>query len=173
MTAGLDIEERLAAFERTHDDYHAIMLKALADRFAEAAAEWLHASVRKEFWGYAPAETLEQRRADQKPTAASARPRLPGLPRPHREGRSVQAPRRPARTGMALTDSFAMTRRLAVSGFYFAHPDAHYFAGQQDRPRPAGGLGAAHRHDRGQKPSAGWRRCEGSSPGPASSSFTL
>jgi 5-methyltetrahydrofolate--homocysteine methyltransferase len=58
VTAGLGIEERLAAYERTHDDYHAIMLKALADRFAEAAAEWLHARVRKEFWAYAPAETL-------------------------------------------------------------------------------------------------------------------
>jgi 5-methyltetrahydrofolate--homocysteine methyltransferase len=128
VTAGLGIEERLAAYERTHDDYHAIMLKALADRFAEAAAEWLHARVRKEFWAYAPAETLA---CDEliKEAYRGIRPAPATRPaRPHREGRSVQAPRRPGPHRHGLTDSFAMTPAAAVSGFYFAHPDAHYFA---------------------------------------------
>ncbi|WP_079435452.1 methionine synthase [Zoogloea sp. LCSB751] len=129
VTAGLGIEGRLAAYERTHDDYHAIMLKALADRFAEAAAEWLHAKVRKELWAYAPAETLS---CDEliKETYRGIRPApgYPACPDHTVKGDLFTLLDAPANTGMGLTESFAMTPAAAVSGFYFAHPDSHYFA---------------------------------------------
>ncbi|MBL8434693.1 MAG: methionine synthase [Zoogloea sp.] len=129
VTAGLDIEELLAAYERTHDDYHAIMLKALADRFAEAAAEWLHARVRKEFWAYAPAETLScDELIKEAYRGIRPAPGYPACPDHTVKGDLFKLLDAPARTGMALTDSFAMTPAAAVSGFYFAHPDAHYFA---------------------------------------------
>uniref|UniRef100_UPI00260957CD vitamin B12 dependent-methionine synthase activation domain-containing protein n=1 Tax=Zoogloea sp. TaxID=49181 RepID=UPI00260957CD len=129
VTAGLDIEERLAAYERTHDDYHAIMLKALADRFAEAAAEWLHAKVRKEFWAYAPAETLScDELIKEAYRGIRPAPGYPACPDHTVKGDLFKLLDAPARTGMGLTDSFAMTPAAAVSGFYFAHPDAHYFA---------------------------------------------
>ena len=129
VTAGLDIEERLAAYERAHDDYHAIMLKALADRFAEAAAEWLHARVRKEFWAYAPAETLScDELIKEAYRGIRPAPGYPACPDHTVKGPLFKLLDAPARTGMGLTDSFAMTPAAAVSGFYFAHPDAHYFA---------------------------------------------
>ena len=134
VTAGLGIEKRVAAFEQQHDDYSAIMLKALADRLAEAFAELLHQRVRREFWGYAPRRGAGQRRADRReiprhPPGA----RLSGLPRPHREGRAVRAAARRS-IDMRLTESFAMLPAAAVSGFYFSHPQSQYFAvGKIDR----------------------------------------
>jgi 5-methyltetrahydrofolate--homocysteine methyltransferase len=129
VTAGLGIEGRLAAYERTHDDYHAIMLKALADRFAEAAAEWLHAKVRKELWAYAPAETLScDELIKESYRGIRPAPGYPACPDHTVKGDLFTLLDAPANTGMGLTESFAMTPAAAVSGFYFAHPESHYFA---------------------------------------------
>ncbi len=129
VTAGLGIEGRLAAYERTHDDYHAIMLKALADRFAEAAAEWLHTRVRKEFWGYSAAETFSTEELIKEAyQGIRPAPGYPACPDHTVKGDLFKLLDVPANTGMGLTESFAMTPAAAVSGFYFAHPDSHYFA---------------------------------------------
>ena len=129
LTAGLGIEKKLAEFAAAHDDYRAIMLKALADRLAEACAEWLHEKVRKEYWGYARDERFAA--ADLiKEKYRGIRP-APGYPAcPDHTAKStvfalLEAERN---TGMQLTESYAMLPAAAVSGFYFAHPDAHYFA---------------------------------------------
>jgi 5-methyltetrahydrofolate--homocysteine methyltransferase len=132
VTAGLDIERKLAEFEAQKDDYSAIMLKALADRLAEAFAEWLHAKVRRELWGY------EQNESPDEPLnlAALVREEYRGIrPAPGYPAcpdHAVKAPLfdalRAADIGMTLTESHAMLPTAAVSGFYFAHPDARYFA---------------------------------------------
>jgi len=85
------IEDRVRRFEASHDDYNAIMLKVLADRLAEAFAERLHQRVRREFWGYAADEKLSAAELIAKPTAASVRARLSGLPRSHRKRGTVSA----------------------------------------------------------------------------------
>jgi len=129
VTAGLGIENRLAAYARSHDDYHAIMLKALADRFAEAAAEWLHTRVRKEFWAYAPAESFSNDELIKEAyRGIRPAPGYPACPDHTAKGGLFKLLDAPARTGMALTESYAMTPAAAVSGFYLAHPDSHYFA---------------------------------------------
>jgi 5-methyltetrahydrofolate--homocysteine methyltransferase len=129
VTAGLGIEARLAGYERTHDDYRAIMLKSLADRFAEATAEWLHARVRKEFWGYAAEETLScEDLVKEAYRGIRPAPGYPACPDHTVKGDVFKLLDATANTGMELTESFAMTPAAAVSGFYFAHPDAHYFA---------------------------------------------
>jgi 5-methyltetrahydrofolate--homocysteine methyltransferase len=129
VTAGLGIEARLAGYERAHDDYHAIMLKALADRFAEACAEWLHARVRKEFWAYAPEEALTNDELIRE-TYRGIRPApgYPACPDHTVKGALFRLLDAPGRAGMALTDSYAMTPAASVSGFYLAHPEAQYFA---------------------------------------------
>ena len=129
VTAGLGIDKHVAAFEATHDDYSAIMLKALADRFAEAAAEWLHEQVRKDYWGYDAAEVLdndaliaEQYRGIRPAPGYAACP-------DHTAKRDLFALLdAPANTGMGLTESCAMTPAASVSGFYIGHPEAKYFA---------------------------------------------
>ena len=128
VTAGLGIEPKLAEFEAAKDDYSAIMLKALADRLAEAFAEWLHAKVRRELWGYAPEESLDNT-ALVREEYRGIRP-APGYPAC--PDHAVKAPlfdvlRAPA-IGMTLTENFAMLPTAAVSGFYFSHPDSRYFA---------------------------------------------
>lgn len=129
VTAGLGIEARLAAFERSHDDYHAIMLKALADRFAEACAEWLHARVRQEFWGYAASEALTSDELIKEAyRGIRPAPGYPACPDHTVKGDLFKLLDASARTGMQLTESYAMTPAAAVSGFYLAHPEAHYFA---------------------------------------------
>ena len=129
VTAGIGEDEIAERFKHANDDYSAIMVKALADRLAEAFAERLHQRVRKEFWGYAPDEALEQRRADRaRNTAASARRpairRSPITPRRRRCSR-CSTPR--SRIGVKLTESFAMWPGASVCGLYFSHPDSHYF----------------------------------------------
>jgi 5-methyltetrahydrofolate--homocysteine methyltransferase len=129
VTAGIGVDRRVAAFERAHDDYNSILLKALADRFAEAGAEYLHEQVRKVHWGYAPAESLG---ADALIGEAyrGIRP-APGYPAcpDHTEKatlwRLLDAERN---TGIVLTEGFAMMPAASVSGWYFAHPQAKYFA---------------------------------------------
>ena len=127
VTAGLGVDKKEAEFLAQHDDYNAIMLKALADRLAEAAAEWLHERVRREFWGYAPAEQLSNEDLIAERYTGIRPPRLPRLPRPPGQARALRvAPARGDRH-MGLTESMAMTPAASVSGFYLAHPDAAYF----------------------------------------------
>ena len=135
VTAGIGIEERLAVFEAQHDDYSAILLKALADRLAEACAEWLHARVRREYWGYAANEMLDNEALiAERYRGIRPAPGYPACP-DHTEKRTLfdllQAEHH---TGIHLTESYAMWPAAAVSGFYFSHPDSTYFAvGKVDR----------------------------------------
>jgi 5-methyltetrahydrofolate--homocysteine methyltransferase len=123
------IDERVAAFEATHDDYAAIMLKVLADRLAEAFAERLHERVRREFWGYAPDEQLSK--AELIAEAYRGIRPAPGYPAcPDHTAKAglfrlLDAGRN---AGMQLTESFAMLPAASVSGFYLSHPEASYFA---------------------------------------------
>ena len=128
VTTGHGIETHVNRFEEAHDDYSAIMLKALADRLAESFAEHLHRRVRTEFWGYAADEALDN---DQliKEQYRGIRP-APGYPAcpDHREKETLfRLLDVEKNTGIALTESMAMTPTAAVSGFYFGHPDARYF----------------------------------------------
>ncbi len=127
VTAGIGVDKKEAQFEAEHDDYSAIMLKALADRLAEAFAERLHQRVRQEFWAYAPDEGL-----DNEALIAEAyrgiRP-APGYPAcpDHLVKRDLFQALNPAEIGMGLTEAMAMTPAASVSGFYFSHPEASYF----------------------------------------------
>jgi 5-methyltetrahydrofolate--homocysteine methyltransferase len=128
VTAGIGIDEHVARFEADHDDYSSILLKALADRLAEAFAERLHERVRKEFWGYQPQESL-----DNDSLIAEAyrgiRP-APGYPAcpEHSEKRTLfDLLDATTHTTVQLTDNFAMYPTAAVSGWYFSHPDSQYF----------------------------------------------
>jgi 5-methyltetrahydrofolate--homocysteine methyltransferase len=127
VTAGLNIEGRLKDYEAKHDDYHSIMLKALADRLAEAFAECLHARVRRELWGYASGETLDNA-ALIREEYAGIRP-APGYPAcpDHTVKGDLFTTLRCEEIGMGLTESLAMTPAASVSGFYLAHPQATYF----------------------------------------------
>jgi 5-methyltetrahydrofolate--homocysteine methyltransferase len=128
VTAGVGIEAHLQRFEQAHDDYSSIMLKALADRLAEAFAERLHERVRREFWGYAPEERFTN---DEliKETYRGIRP-APGYPScpDHTEKATLWQLLDPAaNAGITITESFAMYPTAAVSGWYFSHPGSHYF----------------------------------------------
>ena len=127
VTAGLGIEKREAQFAAEHDDYSAIMLKALADRLAEAFAERLHQRVRTELWGYAADEALgiEDLIAEQYRGIRPA-PGYPACP-DHSVKRDLFRVLRAGEIGMGLTESLAMTPAASVSGFYLAHPEARYF----------------------------------------------
>jgi 5-methyltetrahydrofolate--homocysteine methyltransferase len=139
VTAGIGIDERVAAFERVHDDYRAILLKALADRLAEAFAEHLHERVRKEFWGYAADETLsnDELIAEQYRGIRPA-PGYPACPDHTEKGQLWQLLDVDRNAGIHLTEHFAMTPTAAVSGWYFSHPEARYFGvGRLDRDQVA------------------------------------
>jgi 5-methyltetrahydrofolate--homocysteine methyltransferase len=128
VTAGHGIDEHVKAFEDAHDDYSAIMLKALADRFAESFAEHLHRRVRTEFWEYASDETLDNNQLIRE-QYRGIRP-APGYPAcpDHREKETLfRLLDVEENTGISLTESMAMTPTASVSGFYFGHPDARYF----------------------------------------------
>jgi 5-methyltetrahydrofolate--homocysteine methyltransferase len=129
VTAGLGIEAHVSAFEKANDDYSAIMLKSLADRLAEAAAEWLHAEVRTNYWGYASDENLDAE-ALIKEQYKGIRP-APGYPAcpDHTAKRELFALLDASGCAdMTLTESCAMLPAAAVSGFYIGHPAAAYFA---------------------------------------------
>ena len=129
VTAGLGIEAKLAEFEAAHDDYHAIMLKSLADRLAEACAEWLHERVRRECWGYAADETLgNEALIREEYRGIRPAPGYPACPDHTVKGPLFELLGARERIGMELTESYAMMPAAAVSGFYFAHPESHYFA---------------------------------------------
>ncbi len=128
VTGGLGIEKYEARFEAAHDDFSSIMLKSLADRLAEAFAEYLHERVRKDLWGYATDEQLNKE-ALIKEEYRGIRP-APGYPAcpDHTVKADVFKLLQAEDIGMTLTDSFAMTPGAAVSGFYFAHPESKCFS---------------------------------------------
>jgi 5-methyltetrahydrofolate--homocysteine methyltransferase len=129
VTAGIGIETKLAEFEKTHDDYSSIMLKALADRLAEAFAEYLHAKVRREDWGYARDEQLDNAALiAEKYRGIRPAPGYPACPDHTEKGDLFRLLDAEAAIGVSLTESYAMLPTAAVSGFYLAHPDAQYFA---------------------------------------------
>ena len=139
VTAGAGIEAKLAEFEAKHDDFSAIMLKALADRLAEAFAEHLHQRVRTEYWGYAAGESLtnEEMIAEK---YAGIRPAVgyPSCPDHTEKGELFRLLDAERNAGITLTESFAMVPTAAVSGFYFANPQARYFAvGKVERDQVA------------------------------------
>jgi 5-methyltetrahydrofolate--homocysteine methyltransferase len=128
LTTGIGIDEHVARFEKDHDDYSAIMLKALADRLAEAFAELMHKKVRKEFWGYAKEENLQNEELI-KEEYEGIRP-APGYPAQpdHTEKLTIwKLLDVEKNTGMILTESMAMVPTAAVSGLYFANSNSHYF----------------------------------------------
>ena len=128
VTAGIGVEERVAIFEADHDDYSSIMVKALADRLAEAFAERIHERVRREFWGYAPDEALaNDALIAERYRGIRPAPGYPACP-DHTEKRTLfDLLAAEDRAGIELTESFAMTPGAAVSGYYFSHPQARYF----------------------------------------------
>ena len=129
VTAGIGIEKKLAEFEAQHDDYHAIMLKALADRLAEAFAEYLHARVRRESWGYATDESLDTAAlVAEKYLGIRPAPGYPACPDHTEKGALFELLGAAEKIGVTLTESYAMLPTAAVSGFYLAHPQAQYFA---------------------------------------------
>ena len=135
VTAGIGIEEHVARFEAAHDDYSSIMLKALADRFAEAAAEHFHERVRRELWGYDAAEQLtNQQLIREEYRGIRPAPGYPACPDHTEKAKLWQLLDVERNTGIRLTESFAMYPTAAVSGWYIAHPEARYFAlGKIDR----------------------------------------
>ena len=129
VTAGLGMERKLAEFERSHDDYSAIMLKSLADRLAEAFAEHLHERVRREYWGYAGNEALDNvALVAEKYRGIRPAPGYPACPDHTEKAALFALLDASGNAGMTLTESFAMLPASAVSGFYLSHPAASYFA---------------------------------------------
>ncbi len=127
--AGFGIDEHIAAFEKAHDDYSSIMLKAIADRLAEACAEWLHAAVRRTIWGYAADESLDNAALIEE-RYQGIRPALgyPACPDHSEKDTLWELLDAKEKTGIWLTESKAMVPTAAVSGLYFAHPESRYFA---------------------------------------------
>jgi 5-methyltetrahydrofolate--homocysteine methyltransferase len=127
VTGGLGIDPHVARFEAADDDYSAILLKALADRFAEAFAELMHHRVRTEFWGYAASESLDNEALiDEKYVGIRPAPGYPACP-DHTVKRELFELLNAPAIGMTLTEGYAMLPTAAVSGFYFSHPDSRYF----------------------------------------------
>ncbi|WP_028227768.1 methionine synthase [Paraburkholderia ferrariae] len=127
VTAGIGVDVKEAQFEKDHDDYSAIMLKALADRFAEAFAEALHARVRRDLWGYASSETLDNDALiAEKYSGIRPAPGYPACP-DHLVKRDMFEVLQAGEIGMSVTESLAMLPAASVSGFYLAHPDSTYF----------------------------------------------
>jgi len=127
VTAGIGADKRAEAFEAAHDDYSAIMLKALADRLAEAFAEYLHQRVRTDLWGYAEGEKLSNEDLiAEKYQGIRPAPGYPACP-DHSAKRELFKVLQCEEIGMGLTTSLAMTPAASVSGFYIAHPQAQYF----------------------------------------------
>ncbi|MGD7034722.1 methionine synthase [Methylotuvimicrobium buryatense] len=128
VTTGIGIEAKLEEFEKDHDDYSSIMLKALADRLAEAFAEYMHEAVRKDFWGYAKDE---QYRNDELIAESyqgiRPAPGYPACPDHTEKSKLFELLNVTATTGIELTESYAMYPASAVSGWYFSHPEAQYF----------------------------------------------
>ncbi len=128
VTTGIGIEKHLQEFEKEHDDYRSIMLKSLADRLAEAFAERLHELVRKQYWGYAADEALDNEALIQeKYQGIRPAPGYPSCPEHTEKGLLWELMDVKDKTGIELTESYAMLPAAAVSGLYFSHPEAKYF----------------------------------------------
>lgn len=128
VTTGLGIEALLDKYEKEHDDYNSIMVKALADRLAEAFAELLHERVRKEYWGYAAEETFSNEDLiSEKYDGIRPAPGYPACPDHTEKKRLFELLDAEKQIGIQLTESYAMYPASAVSGFYFSHPESTYF----------------------------------------------
>jgi len=128
VTTGIGIEEHVRRFEQAHDDYSAIMVKALADRLAEAFAERMHERVRREFWGYAAGESLDNEALiGEKYRGIRPAPGYPACPDHTEKALLWKLLGVEEAVGMKITDSFAMHPAASVSGWYFSHPQARYF----------------------------------------------
>lgn len=129
VTAGFGIDAHIKRFEADHDDYSSIMLKALADRLAEALAEYLHKRVRTEFWGYAADENLaNDDLIKEQYSGIRPAPGYPACPDHTEKAKLWDLLDVESAIGLRLTESYAMFPTAAVSGFYFAHPEARYFS---------------------------------------------
>jgi 5-methyltetrahydrofolate--homocysteine methyltransferase len=127
VTAGIGIDKKEQQFAQLHDDYSAIMLKALADRLAEAFAECMHERVRKDLWGYAADEALSNEELiKERYQGIRPAPGYPACPE-HTIKRAIFEALQAGEIGMGVTESLAMTPAASVSGFYFSHPQAQYF----------------------------------------------
>ena len=149
VTAGIGIDAHVERFRADHDDYSAILLKALADRLAEALAERMHHRVRTQIWGFAAGEDLDNEALiAEKYRGIRPAPGYPACPE-HSEKRTLfDLLDAEANAGMELTDSFAMLPTAAVSGYYFSHPRSQYFV--------VGKLGRDQISDYARR--KGWRR---------------
>ncbi len=128
VTSGIGIEKKLAEFESQHDDYNAIMLKALADRLAEAFAEYMHREVRKNHWGYIDDEEISNEDLIKESyKGIRPAPGYPACPDHTEKTKLFELLNVQANTTIELTESFAMYPTAAVSGWYFSHPDSQYF----------------------------------------------
>ncbi|MCC8363424.1 methionine synthase [Lysobacter sp. A6] len=128
VTAGLGIEAHVARFEADHDDYNAILLKALADRLAEALAERMHSLVRRDTWGYVADETLDNDALiDEQYVGIRPAPGYPACPEHSEKATLFKLLDAEANAGVQLTESFAMYPAASVSGYYFSHPKSQYF----------------------------------------------
>jgi 5-methyltetrahydrofolate--homocysteine methyltransferase len=128
VTTGIGADELADQYEAKHDDYNAIMVKALADRLAEAFAEHLHERVRREYWGYAADEVLDNEALiKEKYRGIRPAPGYPACPDHTEKGTLFKLLDVENNIGLELTDSYAMSPAAAVSGWYFGHPDAKYF----------------------------------------------
>ncbi|MEJ7779925.1 MAG: methionine synthase [Daejeonella sp.] len=128
VTTGIGVDELVAEYEKNHDDYNSIMVKALADRLAEAFAERMHELVRKEYWAYSKDETLSSEELiKEKYAGIRPAPGYPACPDHTEKATLFEILDAENATGIHLTESFAMYPTAAVSGFYFAHPQSRYF----------------------------------------------
>ncbi len=128
VSAGFGCEEKAEAFKQDHDDYNAIMVKALADRLAEACAEWLHKEVRTQYWGYAKEERLDNEGLiREKYQGIRPAPGYPACPDHTEKPRLFDLLEAQKTIGVTLTESLAMWPTASVSGWYFAHPQSKYF----------------------------------------------
>jgi 5-methyltetrahydrofolate--homocysteine methyltransferase len=128
VTAGLGIEKYIEKFENDHDDYNSIMLKALADRLAEALAEYLHERIRVDFWGYSKNEKLSNEElVKEKYSGIRPAPGYPACPDHTEKIGLFELLNVKENIGISLTESLAMSPAASVSGWYFAHPKSKYF----------------------------------------------
>ena len=155
VTTGIGIETKLAEFEKNHDDYSAIMLKALADRLAEAFAEYLHQQVRKQHWGYASDEELDNEALiNESYKGIRPAPGYPACPDHTEKEKLFKLLNVTENTSITLTENFAMYPASAVSGWYFAHSQAQYFnVGKIDKDQLAD---YARRKDMAEDVAARW-----------------
>ncbi len=128
VTAGVGIEQKIEQFETDHDDYNSIMIKALADRLAEAFAEYLHEQIRKDYWGYAVNEEKDNKQLiSEEYEGIRPAPGYPACPDHTEKAKLFELLNVTELTGIELTESFAMYPTAAVSGWYFSHPQSQYF----------------------------------------------